>query len=224
MEDADGTVVHVPQPARELEKRLEQLCRFANGETPELFIHPALRAIIVHFWLADDHPFCDGNGRTARALFHWAMLHQGYSLFALISISSVINKARGQYERSFLFSESDEHDLTTFPLAQVKVIQAAIANLHAYLERKAGEINALQLRLEGVAGLNHRQLALLRHAHGHAGFRYTVLSHQRSHGVSLQTARTDLRKLASLGWLLPGKDVRWEVFRVPENLGAMLPR
>lgn len=146
----------------------KQLCRFANGETPELFIHPALRAIIVHFRLADDHPFCDGNGRTARALFHWAMLHQGYSLFALISISSVINKARGQYERSFLFSESDEHDFTTFPLAQVKVIQAAIANLHAYLERKAGEINALQRRLEGVAGLNHRQLALLRHALGHS--------------------------------------------------------
>lgn len=96
--------------------------------------------------------------------------------------------------------------------------------LHAYLERKAGEIGALQRRLEGVAGLNHRQLAVLRHALGHAGFRYTVLSHQSSLGVSLQTARTDLRKLASLGWLLPGKDGRREVFRVPENLAAMLPR
>jgi Fic family protein len=91
-------------------------------------------------------------------------------------------------------------------------------------ERKAGEINALQRRLEGVAGLNHRQLALLRHALGHAGFRYTVLSHQRSHRISLQTARTDLHKLASRGWLLPDKDGRREVFRVPENLAAMLPR
>ena len=75
-----------------------------------------------------------------------------------------------------------------------------------------------------MAGLNHRQLALLRHALGHAGFRYTVLSHQSSHGINLQTARTDLRKLASLGWLLPEKDGRREVFRVPENLAAVLPR
>jgi Fic family protein len=67
-----------------------------------------VRAIALHFWLAYDHPFCDGNGRTARALFDWALLHQGYWLFAFISISSVINKALGQYERSFLLSESDD--------------------------------------------------------------------------------------------------------------------
>lgn len=67
-----------------------------------------VRAIALHFWLAYDHPFCDGNGRTARSFLYWAMLHQGYWLFAFISISSVINKARGQYERSFLLSESDD--------------------------------------------------------------------------------------------------------------------
>jgi hypothetical protein len=61
--------------------------------------------------------------------------------------------------------------------AQAGAIQQAIANLHAYLERKANEVAVLQRRLEGMDGLNHRQLALLRHALRHAGFRYTVLSH-----------------------------------------------
>jgi hypothetical protein len=135
----------------------------------------------------------------------------------------VINKARGQYERSFLLTESDDNDLTYFLLAQVKVIQQAIANLHAYLERKAGEVGALQQRLEGMEGLNHRQLALLRHALRHSGFRYSVLSHQNSHGVSHQTARSDLQKLAAGGLLLPGKDGRREIFRVPEDLSARLP-
>jgi Fic family protein len=223
VDDAYGTVFHVPPPAEELPQRLEELCRFANGETPKVFIHPVMRAIILHFWLAYDHPFCDGNGRTARALFYWAMLHQGYWLFEFISISSVINKARGQYERSFLLSESDDNDLTYFLLAQVKVIQQAIASLHAYLERKADEVGALQQRLEGMDGLNHRQLALLRHALRHSGFRYTVLSHQNSHGVSHQTARSDLQKLAERGLLIAGKDGRREVFRVPENLSARLP-
>jgi Fic family protein len=223
VDDAYGTVFHVPPPAEELPQRLEELCRFANGETPRVFIHPVVRAIALHFWLAYDHPFCDGNGRTARALFYWAMLHQGYWLFEFVSISSVINKARGQYERSFLLSESDDNDLTYFLLAQVKVIQQAIANLHAYLERKAGEVGALQQRLEGMDGLNHRQLALLRHALRHSGFRYTVLSHQNSHGVSHQTARSDLQKLAAFGLLIAGKDGRREIFRVPEDLSARLP-
>jgi Fic family protein len=222
VDDAYGTVFHVPPPAEELPGRLEELCRFANGETPKMFIHPVVRAIALHFWLAYDHPFCDGNGRTARALFYWAMLHQGYGLFEFISISSVINRARGQYERSFLLSESDDNDLTYFLLAQVKVIQQAIASLDAYLERKATEVGALQERLEGMDGLNHRQLALLRHALRHSGFRYSVLSHQNSHGVSHQTARSDLQKLAAHGLLVAGKDGRREIFRVPEDLAQRL--
>ena len=223
VDDAYGTVFHVPPAAGELEQRLELLCSFANGETPAVFLHPVVRAITLHFWLAYEHPFCDGNGRTARALFYWAMLNQGYWLFEFISISSAINKARGQYERSFLLSESDDNDLTYFLLAQVKVIQQAITNLHAYLERKAGEVGALQRRLEGMDGLNHRQLALLRHALSHAGFRYTVLSHQSSHGISNQTARSDLQKLASRGLLTPEKDGNRDIFRVPADLVARLP-
>jgi len=224
VDDLYGTVFHVPPPAEELPQRLEELCRFANSETPQVFIHPVLRAIALHFWLAYDHPFCDGNGRTARALFYWAMLNQGYWLFEFISISSVINQARGQYGRSFLLSESDDNDLTYFLLAQVKVILQAIGSLHAYLERKAGEVGALQQRLEGMEGLNHRQLALLRHALWHGGFLYTVLSHQNSHGVSHQTARSDLQKLAARGLLIADKDGRREIFRVPGDLEARLPR
>ena len=212
-----------PAGKEELPQRLEALCLFANGETPQVFIHPVLRAIALHFWLAYDHPFCDGNGRTARALFYWAMLNQGYWLFEFISISSVINQARGQYERSFLLSESDDNDLTYFLLAQVKVIQQAISSLHAYLERKADEVGTLQQRLEGMEGINHRQLALLRHALRHSGFRYSVLSHQNSHGISHQTARSDLQKLAARELLIPGKDGRREVFRVPEDLPSRLP-
>jgi len=85
------------------------------------------------------------------------------------------------------------------------VIQQAIASLHAYLERKAGEV------------------ALLLHALRHSGFRYSVLSHQNSHGVSHQTARSDLQKLATRGLLTADKDGRREIFRVPADLAARLP-
>ena len=32
-------------------------------------MHPVVRAVLIHFWIGHDHPFVDGNGRTARALF-----------------------------------------------------------------------------------------------------------------------------------------------------------
>jgi Fic family protein len=223
VDDLYGTVFHVPPPAEQLPQRIEALCAFANGSTPEEFLHPVVRAISLHFWLAYDHPFVDGNGRTARALFYWSMLHQKYWLFEFISISSIINKSRGKYELSFLHTETDDNDLTYFLLAQVKVIQQAIASLHRYLERKAQEISSLQRRLQGMEGLNHRQMALLRHALRHPGFRYTVGSHQASHGVSNQTARTDLQKLAAQDLLLPLRQGRREVFSVPADLAQRLP-
>lgn len=67
---ASGDVIHNPPYADELPERLEAMCDFANGKTPVQFIHPVIRAIILHFWLAYDHPFVDGNDRTARALFY----------------------------------------------------------------------------------------------------------------------------------------------------------
>jgi Fic family protein len=81
-----GEVYHVPPTAFSLEGRMRQMCDFANGETPEGFLHPILRAIILHFWLSYDHPFVDGNGRTARALFYWAMLRRNKWLCEFISI------------------------------------------------------------------------------------------------------------------------------------------
>ena len=69
----DGTILHRPPPASELPERLDDLCRFANEELGEGFLHPVIRAIVLHFWVGYDHPFADGNGRLARALFYWSM-------------------------------------------------------------------------------------------------------------------------------------------------------
>lgn len=102
--DDFGEIFHNPPAAEELSVRLDAMCDFANGKTPGFFVHPAVRAIVLHFWLAYDHPFVDGNGRTARALFYWAMLHAGYWLFEFISISRILKKAPVKYGMSFLYS------------------------------------------------------------------------------------------------------------------------
>ena len=129
--DVGGEVFHAPPPAQDVERRIDEMCKFANGVTPGGFIHPMVRSMILHFWLAYDHPFVDGNGRTARALFYWSMLRQGYWLFEYISISNIILKAPVQYGRAFLYTETDQNDLTYFLIYHAGVIRKAIDELYA---------------------------------------------------------------------------------------------
>jgi Fic family protein len=220
--DGENEVLHDPPPVEELPRRMQEMCDFANGKTPDFFIHPVVRAMILHFWLAYDHPFVDGNGRTARALFYWAMLHNGYWLFEFVSISSILYKAPVQYGRSFLYTETDDNDLTYFLIAQTKVILQAIEQLHEYIARKTAEVQELESSMRSIDLFNHRQVALLRHALKHPGHRYTITGHQTSHNVVYQTARTDLLGLADAGLLIKQKRGKGWVFSVPPDLASRL--
>ncbi|HEX5011336.1 MAG TPA: Fic family protein [Planctomycetota bacterium] len=205
-------VVHVPPPAELLEARLEAMCRFANGEPGKPYLPPAMRAMLLHFWLAYDHPFVDGNGRTARALFYWQMLRQGYWLSEFLSISSIVRKAPMQYARAFQLVETDDRDVTYFLLHHLGVIRKAHDALKAFLERKQREVRETEGLLRTRRDLNHRQLAILSHALRHPRAEFTVASHQMSHRVAYDTARLDLTRLEQLGYLVGtrvGRKFRW---------------
>lgn len=216
--DDFGTVFHDPPEAEELPGRIEAMCAFANAKTPGYFVHPAVRAVLLHFWLAFEHPFVDGNGRIARALFYWAMLRSGYWLFEFISISKILRKAPVKYGRSFLYTETDDNDLTYFLVAQTKVIRRAILELHEYTSRKTAEMREAELHLRALDLFNHRQVEVIRHALKHPGHRYTILSHQQSHGVAYQTARTDLLDLGSREILTQQKRGKRMVFTAGADL------
>ena len=203
--DDFGQTFHVPPPADQLESRMAAMCDFANLKTSEVFLHPVLRSIVLHFWLAYDHPFKDGNGRTARALFYWSMLHRGYWLCEYISISEIILKGPSKYARAFLYTESDENDMTHFIVYHLDILCRAIEQLHAFVEDKTKQLQALERRIRGIVVLNHRQRDLISHALHHPDTRYSIESHRAGHNVAYQTARTDLLDLAERGLLSKGK-------------------
>ena len=194
----DGKVLHAPPPAEMLPERIARLCEFSNGGTTQGFLHPVGRAIVVHLWLAYDHPFEDGNGRTARALFYWSMLSQGYWLTEFLSISRILKQAPARYARAFLFMETDGLDATYFILHQLGVIGRAIDDLHDYLRRKMQEVHAGDELLR-ESDLNHRQIALIQRALRHPDAEYTFKSHMTSHRVVYQSARADLLALEGRG-------------------------
>jgi Fic family protein len=217
----DGDVAHVPPPASELPDRLVRMCRFANSDGADGFVHPVVRAILLHLWLAYDHPFEDGNGRTARALFYREMLAQGYWLFEYVTISRLLVKAPMQYARAFLYTETDGFDATYFLLHQLVLIRRAIEALLDYLRRKMEEVRET-VELLKRTDLNHRQIALLTHALGHADAEYTFQSHARSHRVVRQSARTDLIDLERRNLLERRRVGRQYVFVPVPDLRARL--
>lgn len=206
IEDETGRVLHVPPPAPELPERLQRLCDFANqADDSQQFIHPVVRAILIHFQIGYDHPFVDGNGRTARALFYWSMLRAGFWMTEYLSISSILRKAPAQYMRSYLYTETDEGDTTYFVSHQLDVLLEAIKGVHGYIERKQREQAAAATLLKPGSALarrlNHRQRALLLNALKNPGKTFSIDVHRRAHDVSYQTARTDLLGLVEEGLL-----------------------
>ena len=220
--DNYGEVYHVAPPAEELDERFTRFCDFANDRTPGTFIHPVVRAIVLHFWLAYDHPFCDGNGRCARALFYWYLIRKKYWLFEFISISETIRKGYGRYRDAFLYTETDRNDLTYFILYHLDVIQQSIRLLHEHVRRTAAQARRVEQLVRAPGLLNHRQIALLTHSLRHPDQTYTVRSQQQSHNVVLQTARTDLDGLVEMGLLIKAKRGRAFHFRAAPDIESRL--
>lgn len=228
VDNVSHVVLHVPPPAAQLPERLQALCDFANADAAQdedanTFLHPVVRAIALHFMLGYDHPFCDGNGRTARALFYWAMARQGYWLAEFISISTIIKASPALYGKAYLHSETDDNDLTYFLIHQLDVIHKAISALHEFLRRKTQDLNEAEQMLTRNARLkgrlNFRQLALLRHALKHPRFAYVIDEHRNSHGISYDVARKDLLFMADeLKLLTRTKDGKRYLFVVPEDI------
>ncbi len=216
-----GSILHHPPEYQSLPDRMKVLCNFANGNTPNYFVHPIIRAIIVHFTLAYDHPFADGNGRTTRALFYWVILKNNYWLFQYITLSTYIKKAQGQYGESFLMVESDNFDLTYFINSQLKFINQAIKGLFDYVDKKQQEQQQATELLNVYLSdgkLNPRQAMLIQHSIKHLGAVYTIEGHKISQNIGYATAKLDLEKLAKLGLLQQSKRGRAFVFIAPNDL------
>lgn len=225
-DERDATIIHVPPKAEELADRLQSICDFASSTDATVFLHPVIRAIILHFLLAYDHPFEDGNGRTARALFYWSMLKQGYWTMEFISISRILKTAPAKYTRAYLYTETDENDVTYFIVHQLEVINRAINDLLDYLKRKSNEIKTIEQIIKKSPDLrkilNYRQIALINRALKRPESIFYIEGHRGAHNVTYDTARTDLLKLVDLGLLEKTKIGRAFSFNAVRNLKQKL--
>lgn len=226
VDEADNEILHQPPAAADLKERLGRLIEFANRSNEGgMWIHPLVKAFALHFMLSYEHPFVDGNGRVARALFYWSALSDGYWLIEYVSISSVIAESKIQYGKSFLFVETDASDLTYFLIYHAKILETAITRLMEYVTRRRTELRAFEKRMSDRSkndGFNHRQSwALNEMARGRLA-RLTISDHEGQHGVSYLTARADLESLAAASLLRKTKAGRTSIYLPARDLVARL--
>jgi Fic family protein len=80
------SAIFVPPPHEEVERLLQDLCDFSNGDSL-----PAMaQAAIAHAQFETIHPFIDGNGRTGRALLHVILKRRGLAPRVLAPVSLVL--------------------------------------------------------------------------------------------------------------------------------------
>ncbi len=214
-----GTVYHTPPEHTRVPELIEELCRFANAgdEDDVAFIHPIVKGIILHFLIGYIHPFEDGNGRTARSIFYWYVLSRGYWLFEHMPISRVILRSKKGYALAYLHTEYDEMDLTYFIQYNIRCIEEARKDLIAYIEKKQSEQNATKAIIKTLGDINQRQAEVLRQMMEQSDEYFTIRQVMETHGVVYQTARTDLLRLADLGYIRKEKRGREFVFIFNEN-------
>lgn len=229
VKDSLGEIVYTPPEENELEVLINELCDFINSDHDEanadFFLHPVAKAIILHFLIGFIHPFGDGNGRTARALFYWYMIKSGYWLFEYISISKLLKNAPVAYAKSYLYVEDDELDMTYFIYYQSEIIIRSIKELHDYLIGQQREIADFLTNIKNdskVKDLNFRQIEILKKSVKEPGRIFIAKEISTEFDVAENTARADLKELETKGYLLQLSKSKPIMYISPANLKTML--
>lgn len=196
---SNSEIVHTPPAQTEIKALMKDLCHFFNHDTED-FIHPIIKGCIIHFMIGWIHPFTDGNGRTARAIFYWYMLKKGYWLTEYLSISRIIKDTKSQYEKAYLYTEIDQNDLSYFITYHIKTMEKAFSALKEYINHKQKEVFQAAKFMK-ISGVNDRMAQILKIIHDDSDRILNAKEVESRFSVSNYTARTDLKALVTLGFL-----------------------
>ncbi|HHK9582530.1 TPA: Fic family protein [Citrobacter braakii] len=145
----DDEKVHIPPDFNELPARLKAFVNWINFDheaqkLPRWYLHPVVKACIMHFCLGYLHPFYDGNGRVARALCYWQLFRAGYDAFRYISISRLLKEAPVQYGEAYIRTETDEMDLTYFVEYQCRILERSINDTFGKVREKINRLREFE--------------------------------------------------------------------------------
>ncbi len=206
-------IYHRPPCFKKIPKSIEEFCDFANDDTHN-FIHPIVKGIILHFLIGYIHPFNDGNGRTARTIFYWYVLSRGYWLFEFMSVSRIILESKKKYGLAYLYTETDENDLTYFINYNLGAIEKSLSDMEEHIDRKQNEqAEAINL-IKNLKNINLRQAQILKEFIKEPEKGFVINEIMVSYNIAYDTARNDLLRLEKLKYIEKLLDQKKFIFRL----------
>lgn len=194
----EDKIAHTPPSAAFVAKELERLVSYTNDDSN--FVHPVIKAIQLHFWIGYLHPFPDGNGRLARALFYWYLFRHNYWAMAYLPISSLLKRSPKSYTYAYIYSEQDGCDFTYFLDFHIRTILKSIDKFKEYIEQKVAEgSNVTAIITAKYPSLNTRQTSALHHLLNDDQNYTSAKSYSMINSITRRTAYSDLKELRDLG-------------------------
>jgi Fic family protein len=187
-----GKITYIPPPPAEVPSLMTELVAWLNEEQE---LHPVLVAGVAQFQFVDIHPFCDGNGRTARLLSTLCLYRKGYDFKQLFTLSEYYDQDRPAYYAAIQSVRQHEHDLTAWLEYFVMGLAAQLEEAQAEGERVM-KVQALGER----HNLSPRQLAILEGVLEHSRLASNELA-TLFPNISRRTLQRDLRLLLALNLL-----------------------
>ena len=201
-------VIYTPPSAGQIEPAMKQLIEWVNEKNDAHFIHPLIKASFIHFYFVYIHPFFDGNGRTARALFYYFMIKNGYEFFKYFSISVVVQKTKIQYYKAIKDTEDCNADITYFLLYMATTILESIHLVTEHItQHYQRDFVFIRLKEKGIL-LSVRQEKFLKRFLVSDKRAITIKAYKDWFKVVYETARRDLEDLTAKGILLKSKHRR----------------
>jgi len=184
-------------------------------------MHPVLRAGIAHIHMVAIHPFCDGNGRVARALATLIIQRSPFHFRKLLCLEMYMaepaaqQRYRAVIERTLGTQFPHEYDATPWlefftnaVWVHSQQLTETLTEWHRMMERIYGIVEETDLTRRHADGLAYAY---------HVG-QMTRADYIEITGVSPQIASRDLAKLVEKGLLVAKGKTRSRVYLAPEEV------
>lgn len=145
--------LHVGSPWHEVPKEMRAFLKWLNEGSQEL---PAIfPSSLVHFRLAEIHPFRDGNGRLARLMATWELYRRGFDTLHIFALDEVLLENRAFYIKNLQRVQVEGQNLGGW----IEFMAEAVLET---LERVEKRVQAFSPLIKGPISLTVRQEKLLR--------------------------------------------------------------